>query len=283
MKLKSDGFLFFLLILGISIVFSGCGGSPQPTINCSVADLSSTIAHANANPDHDHIILPEDCDFELGEVKYEIPDEGYDYDLEFAGLPSITSPITITGNNSRIFRSTMPGTADFRIFHIGPGGSLTLHELTLENGSVIYYGGAILMTGGTLSINQADFYNNHAIDYGGAIATYDWFPEVGEASEIYIINSIFRNNSASEGGAVYIGTECCTRSYLVVCFKFCGHRSWLCIHLVACWDARIERNLPIYGVGPALDGRIIRGRRLSGGLLYIETDAVRGQRGIYRC
>ena len=97
MERKANFYQIFLLLIVFSIFQSGCGGSPQATISCSVAELTSAIALANANPDHDHIILPAGCDFELGEVKYEIPDEGYSTDLEFAGLPSVTSPITITG------------------------------------------------------------------------------------------------------------------------------------------------------------------------------------------
>ena len=196
-----------VLLFSIGLIYiTGCNRPTPPTISCSTSALINAIQNANTNPDHDHIILPDNCDYELGELVYEVPDPDEHTDHEYSGLPSITSPITITGNGSRIFRSDIPGTAEFRIFDIGPTGSLALVELTLEGGSVKHYGGAVLIDGGTLTLNQCVLNDNFARDYGGAIATHEILTGYGATSEVAIVNSVFRNNSASAGGAIYQGT-----------------------------------------------------------------------------
>ena len=83
-----------LIIIGL-LNITGCNRPTPPTIGCSVPELITAIYDANTNPDHDHLILPNNCDFELGEVVFEVPDpEESNADYEYSGLPSITSPIT---------------------------------------------------------------------------------------------------------------------------------------------------------------------------------------------
>ena len=200
---KAFKYFIFLMIVSIPIVVTGCNDPAQPTIGCRPIELINAIVQANADKDHDHIILPENCDYELGNPLFEIPDAGYVPDFEYAGLPSITSPITITGNHSRIMRPDTPGTDLFRFFHVAKGGSLSLVELSFENGSVQEIGGAILVNGGTLSVNQCEFSNNSAIESGGAIATYELYSGGVFSTEIFIINSVFRNNTAGGGGAIH--------------------------------------------------------------------------------
>ena len=50
------------------------------------------------------------------------------------GLPSIASDITISGSGATIQRSTAGGTSDFRIFHVGSAGTLSLNDLTIMGG-----------------------------------------------------------------------------------------------------------------------------------------------------
>ena len=203
MKSISINLYLLLLTIGMLMIFTGCNVPAPPTTTCNVSDLIAEINDANDHPDHNHIILPENCDFELSKALYEIPDTGLDFDLEYAGLPSITSPITITGNHSRLIRLDTLGMDDFRFFHVAKEGSLSLVDLSLENGSVQEIGGAILVTGGTLSANQCEFHNNSAAGTGGAIATYDEYRVEGPSTEVVIINSIFRNNTAGGGGAIH--------------------------------------------------------------------------------
>ena len=203
MKIKYFSVILVLLIISLSIFLSGCNEPAPPTVNCNVSDLIYAIDKANLNPDHDQIILPDHCDFEFSKALYEVPENGSSYDLGYAGLPSITSPITITGNGSRLIRSSTPDTDMFRFFHVDAGGSLTLVDMKMENGFVEYLGGAVLVTEGTLTLNQSEFVNNNASEYGGAIGTHEMYNPDGDRTEIYIINSVFRSNTATCGGAIY--------------------------------------------------------------------------------
>jgi thermitase len=119
-------------------------------------------------------------------------------------FPVITSDITILGNNSQIGRDI--GLAEFRFFHVGIGGSLTLNRVRFLNGvggAVTEFlnnpaGGAIYSEG-YLSITDSMFSNNrgsgNSTGYGGAIAVYQGYTSIG--------NTSMTANAASLGGAVY--------------------------------------------------------------------------------
>jgi len=188
--------ILFLGILMLSL--PGCGGStptPPPVSGCNVPDLITAIEKANVLPDHDHIILPEYCDYELSKALFEVPDPSQNINYGYAGLPPIYSPITITGNGSRIFRTYNPETELFRIFYIGSGGSLALVDLSLENGYARNYGGGVLIEEGTLSLTQSTLANNRANSRGGAVGV--------ESGELYLVNSVLRDNEAHTGGAIF--------------------------------------------------------------------------------
>ena len=74
--------------------------------------------------------------------------------------------LTIVGNGDTIERSTPSGTPDFRLFDVASGASLTLENLTLQNGlafgaGVAAEGGAIYNQG-TLVLNAATVQGNMA-------------------------------------------------------------------------------------------------------------------------
>lgn len=229
-----------LLFSVVLISLTACNKPNPPTIACSVPELTTAIYDANLNPDHDQIILPNDCDFELGEAVYEIPDPEENTDYEYAGLPSITSPITITGNGSRIFRSDIPGTAQFRIFYIGSTGSLALVDLSLEGGSVNGFGGAVLVDGGTITLTQCTLKGNSALINGGAITSFK------DSSELVLVNSVLSDNTAGDGGAIYQED-----GLLDIDF-----------------ESLFEGNQAIQGSGGAIDS--------NGGILNIYNSTIRG-------
>jgi hypothetical protein len=77
------------------------------------------------------------------------------------------SELTIVGNGDTIERSTASGTPAFRLFTVASGGSLTLENLTLQNG-LAYGSGAAAEGGaiynlGTLVLNGATVENNAAV------------------------------------------------------------------------------------------------------------------------
>jgi hypothetical protein len=103
--------------------------------NGDVAGLIVAINTANGNAEADVINLAAGGTYTLTEEENDAP--GTDGPN---GLPSITSQITINGNGATIRRDPSyscpedDGDSDFRIFHVGDTGNLTLNELTVSHG-----------------------------------------------------------------------------------------------------------------------------------------------------
>ena len=87
------------------------------------------------------------------------------------GLPVITSTITINApqRQPRIERSGGPGTPEFRLFHVAPGGDLTVIGFTLDGGAQSSVGGGVVLNrGGRVRIFLCDLSNNRGAR-GGAV------------------------------------------------------------------------------------------------------------------
>ena len=110
--------------------------------------------------------------------------------LSLGELPEITSGISINGLGQN--ETLIDANNRSRIFTISLGGSLTVHELTLTNGSSDL-GGAIRASNGSLTINNSKLNNNYASNSGGAIDT-------STGASVTITNSIISNNSAGSAG-----------------------------------------------------------------------------------
>jgi hypothetical protein len=124
------------------------------------------------------------------------------YDLT-TGLPTIKKNVTIVGNGDTVERSTAAGTPEFRLFAVASGGSLTLQNLTLQNG--YYNQGGAIHNQGTLVLSQVTVRDNTAEGLpgdGGGI----W-----SNGSLTATNSTFNSNVAlgdygysAFGGAIYI-------------------------------------------------------------------------------
>lgn len=111
------------------------------------------------------------------------------------GLPSVTSVITVNGNNATLQRADEVDTPDFRLFHVASTGTLTINNLTLKNGNLSAYyqhGGAIL-NHGSLTLTNSSVVNNRA-DNGGGIANLDGI--------LVLTNSKVSGNQAIIGGGI---------------------------------------------------------------------------------
>jgi len=90
------------------------------------------------------------------------------------GLPVIAKKdtLTIIGNGDTIERSTAPGTPAFRLFHVANGASLTLENLTLQNGRAFGPGrsaeGGAVLNKGTLIVSGGNVQGNLAQGSQGA-------------------------------------------------------------------------------------------------------------------
>ena len=82
------------------------------------------------------------------------------------GLPPVTTRIAVNGNGA-----TIDGTGAVRVFEVdGPGGNLSLTNVTITGGSADN-GGGIENLGGTVTLNFSTVTRNTATDAGGGIAS----------------------------------------------------------------------------------------------------------------
>ena len=111
-----------------------------------------------------------------------------------AALPTITSHITIDGNNKFI-----SGDDTYPVLLI-LSGDVTIIDLTIKNGANGTFGGAIYVNDGGLSIENSTIINNTAGDIGGGIYS--------AGSNVTVTDSDFENNKTiqSHGGGIYFGS-----------------------------------------------------------------------------
>ncbi|MGH7966430.1 MAG: hypothetical protein ACRERD_32165, partial [Candidatus Binatia bacterium] len=84
------------------------------------------------------------------------------------GLPVVTSPITIAGNNNTIARDTGMSTPEFQLLTVGPTGDLTVQDTTLTGGvgqfAVFFFfgqsGGAVSNVGGVVTLSNCTITGN---------------------------------------------------------------------------------------------------------------------------
>ncbi|MCN0181353.1 right-handed parallel beta-helix repeat-containing protein [Salinispora arenicola] len=195
-------------------------GTPVP---CSTGRLIAAITLANARGGA-VLDLAKKCTYLLTA------------DIDGAGLPAITTPITLNGGkNTTIKRAAAAD--DFRILTVNANGRLTLNHLTITGGrlsgdndgggilinsgggatvdtskfvanvSVDGDAGAIMNNGGVLDIRHSIISRNTAANIGGAIFSI---------GQLVVDKSRFDANAALTGGAITIsGDVTITRSELV--------------------------------------------------------------------
>jgi hypothetical protein len=131
------------------------------------------------------------------------------------GLPVITAndELTIVGNGDAIERSTALNTPFFRLFDVAAGASLTLQNMTLENGKT---GGAAAQGGaiynqGALTLSAVDVADNSATSPGG----YGYGGGIWSNGSLTLNGTVLRDNfvqggvaspgtTVAFGGAVYV-------------------------------------------------------------------------------
>jgi predicted outer membrane repeat protein len=199
-SLSSIPYLLFALLFIISLASCEYPDS-SAGIGCDVAELIAAINDANADPDPDTIILRDACLYSLTDVDNLYDRQGLETGEDGAnGLPVISTPITIEGNDSRIVRAaTTPGTPEFRIFFVSAGGDLTLNNTYVEMGLVQSAsnsndGGAIYIHYGSLALNQSHVMNSTAAGSGGGIYNF--------MGTLTSNNTSISFNEANSGGAI---------------------------------------------------------------------------------
>jgi hypothetical protein len=122
------------------------------------------------------------------------------------GLPVVAANdnLTITGNADPIQRSTASGTPDFRLFDVARGGSLSLQNLTLENGRAAGgWGGGAVYNQGTLKLHRVTVRGNSATLGGGVYVSGGTVSLTGDGLAANTAVGIAANGY---GGALYVAS-----------------------------------------------------------------------------
>jgi len=147
-------------------------------VPCSSDALTAAFAAANA-AGGGTINLTSGCTYKLTAA-----DNGEN------GLPVVSTPIGVNGNGATIAGNS----TSFRILEVdGPGGNLSLQNLTITGGSVPDNGGGIFNSGGTVTLNHTQVTGNTAALAGGGIASATLDP--ASVAKLTLNNSTVTGNS----------------------------------------------------------------------------------------
>jgi hypothetical protein len=131
------------------------------------------------------------------------------------GLPVVTSPIAVYGNNA-----TITGSGAVRIFEVdGPSGNLSLRNVTLTGGTASDFGGAIFNSSGTVTLNQSVVTGNSAAMAGGGIASGTFGPST---AMLTLNGTLVTNNSSGVGGGIVNVQGKATLNFTRVANNFAG-------------------------------------------------------------
>ena len=166
------------LMVAAPAVASAAPGSGN--VPCTQAALVGAIDAANA-AGGGTINLTQGCDYALTSV-----DNGGN------GLPVVTTRISVNGNGA-----TIDGTNTVRVLEVdGPGGNLSLQNLTVTGGSADI-GGGIENVGGTVTLNRSQVSRNTASQAGGGIASGTFDPS--SVARLTLNSSQVTGNSQTVG------------------------------------------------------------------------------------
>ena len=167
-----------LLAFAVAPAVMASAAPKSSTVPCTgQSALVAAVNAANAAGGGTLNLTPG-CDYALT-----TPDNGEN------GLPVVTTSIAVNGNGA-----TIDGTKTVRDFEVdGPGGSLSIQNLTLTGGSATDFGGGIANMGGTVVLNHSSVTNNAAVVGGGGIASATFDPS--SVAKLTLNNSSVTNNS----------------------------------------------------------------------------------------
>jgi predicted outer membrane repeat protein len=172
----------------------GAGDRDAKTLPCDSDRLIAALVRANAG-DGGTIELARNCTYILTANQ---PFNPWAPTGTGNGLPLITQPVTLKGEDTSIVRAA---NADpFRIFEVDAGGDLTLKGLTVNggqspNGDERGGGGILVDAGGELRLEDSAVTHNTTVGPGGGIANRG-FASVKHSTISY-------NSANEEGGAIW--------------------------------------------------------------------------------
>jgi hypothetical protein len=131
------------------------GAAPVVQIPCFTGALVTAINNANSTSGGATIALPANCNYDIT-----TPVTATD------GLPLITGRVSLVGAQNTAIRRR--AAALFRIFDVAAGGTLTLKDISVQDGRTAGLGGGI-QNAGTIVLDQIAFSHNRAGN-GGAVS-----------------------------------------------------------------------------------------------------------------
>lgn len=173
-------------VLALLVVGSA---SAKPYLNVPCGGQAALVSAINAvnSAGGGTINLARGCDYALTSVD----NSGEN------GLPVVATPIKVNGRDA-----TIDGTDSVRVFEVdGPGGSLSMNELTITGGSADI-GGGIANFGGAVWLDKTKVIGNAAVLAGGGIASASVTPTLGPSStvaKLTLRHSSVNGNQQTEG------------------------------------------------------------------------------------
>ena len=161
-------------------------GHGQTRVPCDVDALKAAITTANTGGGA--LTLASGCVYSL--TAADNPDDG---------LPEITGKVRISGGDRTVIQRANKATGAFRVFHVLPGGSLSLNSLTVRGGDAsgdgyAAGGGGILNDRGTLRLTGVTVRSNRAEFIAGGI----W----NNLGTLVMNDTTIHDNASRIGGAV---------------------------------------------------------------------------------
>ena len=172
----------FVTAASLFVLVSVGAASVSVSVACSSSSLISAIASANSSGGGT-INLASGCHYALT-----TPDNGEN------GLPVVTSRINVNGNGA-----TIDGTNSVRVLEVdGPGGNLSLKDVTITGGSAADFGGGIANIDGAVALNHSQVTGNTAVVAGGGIASATFDPS--SVAKLTLNNSAVSDNQQTLDG-----------------------------------------------------------------------------------
>jgi hypothetical protein len=170
-----------MTVASLFVLVSAGAATVSTNVSCSTAALVAAVDSANSSGGGT-INLASGCDYALTAAN-----NGGN------GLPVVTSRIAVNGNGA-----TIDGTSTVRVWEVdGPGGDLSLQNVTITGGSADI-GGGIENVGGAVTLNHSQVTGNSAVLAGGGIASATFDPS--SVATLTLNNSVVSDNQQTLDG-----------------------------------------------------------------------------------
>lgn len=180
-----------ILATGTAILVPATAQARIASVPCDETALVTAVTAANA-AGGGTVTLTPGCTYTL------TASHGNDGVNGPAGLPIITTPITLEGNANTIVRvSTAPA---FRIAQVGSTGGITLKAVTFSGGHAASTGtddgGGGILNFGAVTLTGSELSGNTANGLGGALHS------TGTPAAATFTSSTVKNNTANQGAGI---------------------------------------------------------------------------------